>query len=70
MVCGLGKEERTRFRKKKRKKKGQKRNKKETKKKQKKEQNLIVAKSGLVQMKGYFKNYNRVKYFSPYYAGF
>ena len=43
MFCGLGEEERTKFRKKKRKKK---------------EKNLIAAKSGLVGMKGYLKTYN------------
>ena len=43
MFCGLGEEERTKFRKKKRKKK---------------EKNLIAAKSGLVGMKGYLMTYN------------
>ena len=32
----------------------------------KKRKNLIAAKSDLVGMKGYFKTYNRVKYFLPY----
>ena len=48
MFCGLGEEERPKLRK---------------KKKAKKEKNLIAAKSGLVGIKGYFKTYNRVKYF-------
>ena len=50
MFCGLGEEERTKFRKK---KKGKKR-----KKKKKKEMNLIAAKSELVGMKGYLEAYN------------
>ena len=50
MFCGLGEEERTRFRKKK-------------EKKREKKENLIAAKSGLVGMKEYLKTYNRVKYF-------
>ena len=55
MFCGLGEEERTKFKKKKRKK-----NKKK----------LIVAKSGLVWMKGYLETYNHVKYFLPYLSRF
>ena len=51
MFCGLGEEERTKIRKKRK------------KKEKKKEMNLIVAKSGLVEMKGYLKTYNPVKYF-------
>ena len=52
MCCGLGEEERTKFRKKKKKK-------------------LIVAKSGLVGMKGYLKTYNNpVKYFLLYLSRF
>ena len=61
MCCGLGEEERTKFRKKKKEKKG--------KKKQKKEINLIAAKSGLVGMKGYLETYNHLKYFLPYLKG-
>ena len=56
MLCGLGEEERTRFRK------------KTQKKKKNKEKNLIAAKSGLVGMNGYFKTYNHVKYFLPYWV--
>ena len=48
MFCGLGKEERTRFRKKK-KEKGKKKKKK-----------LIAAKSELVEIKKYLKKYNPV----------
>ena len=55
MCCGLGEEERTKFRK---------------KKKEKKEINLIAAKSGLVGMKGYFETYNPMKYFLPYLSRF
>ena len=55
MFCDL-EEERTWFRKK--------------KKRKKKEKNLIAAKSGLVGIKGYFKTYNRVKYFLPYLSCF
>ena len=44
MFCGLGEEERTKIRKK--------------KKSKKKETNLIAAKSGLVEMKGYLETYN------------
>ena len=55
MFCGLGEEERTKIRKKKRKKK---------------EMNLIAAKNGLVEMKGYLKTYNRMKYFLPYFSRF
>ena len=65
MFCGLGEEERIRFRKKKKGKKG-----KVNEKKQKKHKNLIAAKSGLVEMKGYLKTYNRVKYFLPYLSRF
>ena len=54
MFCGLGKEERTKIRKKKREKE---------KKGKKKEINLIAAKSGLVEMKGYLETYNPMKYF-------
>ena len=61
MFCGLG-EERTKIRKKKKEKKG--------KKKEKKEINLIVAKNGLVGMKGYLKTYNHMKYFLPYLSRF
>ena len=50
MLCGLGEEERTKFRKKKKGKKGKK---------------LIAAKSGLVGMQGYLKAYNHMKYFCP-----
>ena len=46
MLCGLGEEERTRFKK---------------KKKEKNKKNLIAAKRGLVGMKGDLKTYNRVK---------
>ena len=56
MFCGLGEEERTRFRKNKKKNKGKK--------------NLITAKSGLVGMKGYFEKYNHVIYFLPYLSRF
>ena len=55
MCCGLGEEERTKFRK---------------KKKEKKEINLIAAKSGLVGMKGYLETYNHMKYFLPYLSRF
>ena len=51
MFGGLGEEERTKIRKKKR------------RKKEKKEINLIVAKNGLIGMKGYLKTYNHMKYF-------
>ena len=47
MVCGLGEEERTRFR----------------KKKGKKGKKPIAAKSGLVGITEYLQTYNRVKYF-------
>ena len=57
MSCGLGEEERTKFRKKKKRKKGKKR-------KIKRKKNLIAAKRGLVGMKGYPKTYNHVKYFA------
>ena len=50
MFCGLGEEERTKFRK---------------KKKEKQKQNLIAAKSGLVGMKGYLKTYNHTNIFCP-----
>ena len=56
MCCGLGEEERTKIRKKNRKKK---------------EINLIVAKSRLVGLKGYFETYNAIKPFlteTTYYA--
>ena len=56
MFCGLGEEERTKFRKK--------------KKEKKKEINLIATKSGLVGMKGYLETYNRMKYFLPYLSHF
>ena len=62
MFCGLGEEERTKFRKKKKEKKG--------KKMKKKEINLIAAKSGLVGMKGYLQTYNPMKYFLPYLSRF
>ena len=52
MFCGVGEEERTKFRKK--------------KKEKKKEKNFIAAKSGLVGMKGYLKTYHHMKYFLPY----
>ena len=55
MFCGLGEEQRTRFRKKKKEKKGM---------------NLMVAKSGLVGMNEYLKTYNRVKYFLLYLSRF
>ena len=55
MFCGLGEEERAKFRK---------------KKKKKKEINLIAAKSGLVGMKGYLETYNPMKYFLPYLSRF
>ena len=55
MFCGLGAEERTRFR---------------QKKWKKKEKNHIAAKNGLVGMKGYLKTYNCVKYFLPYLSRF
>ena len=51
MFCGLGEEERTKFRKKKKEKK----RKKKEKKKKKKRKNLIAAKSGLLGIKGYLK---------------
>ena len=54
MFCGLGEEERTKFRKKKKEIIG----KKEEKKGKKKEINLIAAKSGLVGMKGNLETYN------------
>ena len=61
MFCGLGEEEHTKFRKKKR-KKGQKRKKKEKiGKKKKKNKKLIVAKSGLIGIKGYRETYNHIK---------
>ena len=60
MFCGLGEEERKKFRKKK----------KEKKKEKKKAINLIVAKSGLVGLKGYLETYNRMKYFLPYLSRF
>ena len=65
MCCGLGEEERTKFRKKKKKKKGKKKEKKgkKGKKRKKREINLIAAKSGLVGMKGYLETYNHMKYF-------
>ena len=56
MFCGLGEEERTKFRKKKKEKKEKKK--------------LIAAKSGLVGMKGYLKTYNDMKYFLPYLSRF
>ena len=59
MCCGLGGEERTKLRKK---KKGKKRKEKEI--------NLILAKRGLVGMKGYVKTYNHVKYFLPFLSRF
>ena len=65
MFCGLGEKERTIFRKKKRKKKE-----KKGKKGKKKEINLIVAKSGLVGMKGYLETYNPMEYFLPYLSRF
>ena len=58
MLCSL-EEERTKFRKK-----------KKDRKKVKKEINLMAAKSGLVGMKGYFKTYNRAKYFLLYLTRF
>ena len=69
MFCGLGEEERTKFRKKKRKKKRNK-GKKGKKKEKKTEMNLIAAKSGLVGMKGYLETYNPMKYFLPYLSRF
>ena len=63
MFGGLGEEERTKIRKKKKEKKGNKRGKKKKKK-------LIVAKSGLVGMKGYRKTYTHLKYFLPYLSRF
>ena len=60
MCCGLGEEERTKFRKKKKEKKG-----KKGKKSKKKEINVIAAKNGLVGMKGYLETYNPMKYFLP-----
>ena len=65
MCCGLGEEERTKFKRKKKEKKGKKRKKKE-KKRKKKEINPIAATSGLVGMKGYLETYNPMKYFLPY----
>ena len=59
MFRGLGEEERTKIRKEKKEKKGK-----------KKEINLIVAKSGLVGMKGYLETYNPMKYFLPYLSRF
>ena len=71
MCCGLGEEERTKFRKKKKEKKRKKRKKrKKKKKKEKKEINLIAAKSGWVGIKGYFETYNPIKYFLPYLSRF
>ena len=58
MFCGLGEEVRTKFRK------------KEKEKKEKKEINLIEAKNGLVEIKGYFRTYNHVKYFLRYLSRF
>ena len=58
MFCGLG-EERTRFRKK-----------KKEKKKREQEKNFKVVNSGLVEMKGYLKTYNRVKYCLTYLSRF
>ena len=55
MCCGLGEEERTKFRK---------------KKKEIKEINLIAAKSDLVGMKGYLEPYNPMKYILPYLSRF
>ena len=59
MCCGLGEEERTKFRKK-----------KKEKKRKNKETNLIAAKSGLVGMKGYLETYNPMKYFLLYLSRF
>ena len=55
MFCDLGEKERTKIRK---------------KKKEKKEINLIAAKSGLGEMKGYLKTYNHIKYYLPYLSRF
>ena len=52
MCCGLGEEERTKFRKKKKEKKEI-----QEKKEKKKEINYIAAKSGLVGIKEYFETY-------------
>ena len=68
MCCGLGEEERTKFRKKKKEKKGNKR--KKRKKRKKAKINLIAAKSGVVGMKGYLKTYNSMKYFLSYLSRF
>ena len=68
MFCGLGEEERTKFRKKKKEKKEKKG--KKGKKKEKKEINLFAAKSGLVGMKGYLEAYNPMKYFLSYLSRF
>ena len=65
MFCGLGKEERTKIRKKK-----EKIGKKRKKEGKQKEINLIAAQSGLVGMKGYLKTYNHMKYFFPYLSRF
>ena len=62
MFCGLGEEERTKFRKKKKEKKGKKRKKREI--------NLIAAKREFVGMKGYLETYNPMKYFLPYLSRF
>ena len=62
MCCGLGEEERTKFRKKKKEKK--------EKKKEKQEINLIAAESGLVGIKGYLETYNPMKYFLPFLSRF
>ena len=70
MCCGLGEEERTKFRKKKKEKKKEKKKRKKKEKKEKKEINLIAVKSGLVGMKGCFETYNPMKYFLPYFSRF
>ena len=62
MLCWLGEEERTKFRKKK--------EKKEKRKKKGKRKNLIAAKSGLVWMKGYLKTHNPMTHFLPYLSRF
>ena len=67
--CGLGKEERTKFRKKKKEKKGKKGKKRKNKGKKRKK-NLIAAKSGLVGMKGNLETFNPMKYSLPYLSRF
>ena len=64
MFYGLGKEERTKIRKKQREKK------KKKEKKGKKRNKPHRGQNGLVGMKGYLKIYNHMKYFLPYFKPF